>query len=239
MTSALIVLFLAMQSAPDQSADTDARLVKGLQYLQNKKFQEALIEYSEILKKEPKHFEANLGRAQALIGLGDSTKALGPARLACDLKPDSVRAWRILGDAYAHEGTQDYPRAAKAYSKVLELEPKSLEAAMNLARALSFKKEVEQAIEILEVARKHHPDELDLLTKLAESYYAIRKLGRAEELVNLVLEREPEHKEAKRVLSQIQGRRAYNLWVPIIAIIAFPLIILLVRWMKKGRELKA
>jgi tetratricopeptide (TPR) repeat protein len=239
MTIVWLGLWLAMQPVPDQSADAEAREVKGLQYLQAKKFQEALIEYSEILKKQPKHFEANLGRAQALIGLGDSTKALGPARLACDLKPDSVRAWRILGQAYAHKGTQDYPRAAKAYRKVLELEPKSLEAATCLARALSYKKEVEQAIEILEAARKHHPEELGLLTKLAESYYAIRKLGRAEELANFVLEREPEHEEAKRVLNQIRGRQAYNLWVPIIAIVAFPLIILLVRWMKKGREVKA
>jgi tetratricopeptide (TPR) repeat protein len=243
MIAVWIGLWLALLSGPaltppDQPAEIEARLAKGQEYLAEKKFQKALIEFSEILKTEREHFEANLGRARALIGLGDSRKALDPARLATDLKPDSVRAWRLLGDAYAHPGTQDYPRASRAYRKVLKLEPASLEAAMSLARALSYMKEVEQAIGVLENARKHHPDELKLLTKLAESYYAIRKLDKAEELINQVLEKEPGHPEAKRVLEQIRGRRAYNLWVPIVAIVAFPLIIILVRRMKKGREVK-
>ncbi len=244
MTSIWLGLWLAIQSQPqvilpDKPAEAETRLVKGLEYLQAKKFQEALIEYSEILKTQPKHFEANLGRARSLIGLGDSQKALGPARLACDLKPESVQAWRLLGDAYAHQGTQDYPRASEAFRRVLELKPESLGAAMSLARALSYQKEVEQAIEILEAARKHHPGELKLLSKLAESYYAIRKLDEAEQLVNQALEQDPNHPEAQLVLDQIEGRRAYLLWVPIVAIVVFPLIIILFRWMKKGREVKA
>ena len=244
MTTIWFGLWLAIQSqpqvpVPDQPAVEETRLAKGLEFLQAKKFQEALIEYSQILKTQPKHFEANLGRAQSLIGLGDSQKALGPARLATDLNPESEQAWRLLGEAYAHPGTQDYPRASEAFRKVLDLNPQSLTAAMNLARALSYMKEVEQAIEILEAARKHHPGELLLLAKLAESYYVVRKLAAAEKLVNQALEQDPNHSESLRVQDQIQGRQAYLVWVPIIAIVVFPLIILAVRWMKKGRVVKA
>jgi predicted Zn-dependent protease len=215
--------------------DLDLLLLLGSAYLKLEKFQQALNDYSAVLKKDPRHYQANLGRAQALIGLGDGQKAAGPARLAAELRSDSAEAWTILGDAYAHEGHQDYPRAAEAYRKALDRDPENLVAGMRLARTLSFKKEVEQAIQVLERLRKHHPESLELLTKLAESYYAIRKLDRARELVDRALREDPDNPEAKRVLGQIEGRQAYNFWVPVIALAAFPLLYLLIRWMKRGR----
>jgi tetratricopeptide (TPR) repeat protein len=227
------------ESDEDQALKTKTHLAFGHKHLRNGKYQLALNEYSEILKAEPNHFDANLGRARSLIGLGDSAKAAGPARLATDLRPDSAEAFGVLGDAYSHANTQDYPRASQAYQKALALKPDSLGAAMSLARALSYQKEVEQAIQVLENARKHHPGNTELLTKLAESYYAIRKLDKAEGLIGVVLEKDPENAQANKVLDQIRGRQAYNLWIPIIALVAFPLIILFVRWMKKGRIPKA
>ena len=74
-----------------------------------------------------------------------------------------------------------------------------------------------------------------MLVKLAETYYAIRKLDRAEELLRRERKQAPDDPEVRRVAEQISSRRAYDFWVPIIAIIAFPLIYLLVRFMRKGR----
>jgi tetratricopeptide (TPR) repeat protein len=210
-------------------------LQQGEEHLKQEKYQQALNDFSEILKTEPKHPAANLGRARALLGLGDGPKAVGPARMVCELEPENQAAWMVLGDAYSHENTQDYPRAAEAYQKVLDLDPGNKKAGLRLARALSFMKEVDRAIGVLEGILKHHPQDVLVLVKLAESYYAIRKLDRAEELLRNAQKLAPDDPEVRRVADQISSRRAYNFWVPIIAIIAFPLIYLLVRFMRKGR----
>ena len=210
-------------------------LEQGEEHLKQEKYQQALNDFSEILKSDSQNVPANLGRARALLGLGDGPKAVGPARLVCELQPENRAAWMVLGDAYSHENTQDYPRAAEAYQKVLDLDPGSKAAGLKLARALSFKKEVDQAIGVLEGVLKHHPEDVLVLVKLAESYYAIRKLDRAEDLLKRARKLSPDSPEVRRVADQISSRRAYNFWVPIIAIIAFPLIYLLVRFMRKGR----
>jgi cytochrome c-type biogenesis protein CcmH/NrfG len=155
--------------------------------------------------------------------------------MVCELEPDNLAAWMLLGDAYSHQNTQDYPRAAEAYQKVLDLDPKNRRAGLKLARALSYKKEVGQAIGVLEGVLQHHPEDVHLLVKLAESYYAIRKLDRAEELLKRAQSLAPDNPEVRRVADQVGSRRAYNFWVPIIAIIAFPLIYLLARFLRKGR----
>jgi cytochrome c-type biogenesis protein CcmH/NrfG len=210
-------------------------LEQGEEHLKQEKYQQALNDFSEILKTDPKHSAANLGRARALLGLGDGPKAVGPARLVCEQEPGNAAAWMVLGDAYAHENTQDYPRAAEAYRKVLDLDPGNRRAGLMLARALSFKKEVDQAIAVLEGTLEHHPEDVLLLVKLAESYYVIRKLDRAEQLLARAQKLSPDNPEVRRVADQVNSRRAYNFWVPIIAIITFPLIYLLIRFMRKGR----
>ena len=215
--------------------DPEVRSALGQIYLKREMFQKALIEFSEVLKDNPNQLQANLGRAESLIGLGDPRKAVGPVKLVTEIEPENTLAWEVLGNAYAHEQYQDFEKAQAAYKKALELNPKSKTAAMNLARALNFGKEVEQAIVVMESMHKQYPDDVAVAIKLAESYYAIRKLDRAEELIGQALEVDPGNKAALHVQDQIKSRQAYNFWVPIIAIIAFPILFLIIRWMRKGR----
>lgn len=231
MQSVWLTVLMILASGPDSGQ----LLAQGEEHLKQEQFQQALNDFSEILKTAPKDVPANLGRARALLGLGDGPKAVGPARLVCELQPRNAPAWMVLGDAYAHEASQDFPRAAEAYQKALDLDPENRDAGLRLARALSYQKEVDQAIGVLESVHKHHPEDVLVLVKLAESYYAIRKLGRAEELLNRALKLAPDNPTAQSVADQVRSRRAYNFWVPIIAVIVFPLIYLLVRFMRKGR----
>jgi len=215
--------------------DKELRIAMGRAYLLREMYQKALIEFSEVIKKDPNNIAANIGRAESLTGLGDARKAVGPARLVTEIEPQNAEAWEALGDAYLHEQLQEHHKAQAAFRKVLELRPGDREAALKLARALSFAKEVEQAIEVLEGLVEKDPDDMAVLVKLAESYYAIRKLDKAMSLVEKALDADPEDSEAQRVREQIEARQSYNFWVPVIAIIAFPLLYLLVRWMRKGK----
>ena len=231
MQSVWLTVLMILASGPDPGQ----LLAQGEEHLKREQFQQALNDFSEILKTTPKDVPANLGRARALLGLGDGPKAVGPARLVCEIQPDNVQAWVVLGDAYAHAATQDYPRAGEAYQKVLDLDPKNRDAGLGLARALSYQKEVDQAIGVLEGVHKHYPEDVLVLVKLAESYYAMRKLERAEEILERALILAPDDPAVLSVAGQVRSRRAYNFWVPIIAIIVFPLIYLLVRFMRKGK----
>jgi tetratricopeptide (TPR) repeat protein len=218
--------------------DRQTLLLLGKAYLAQKLFQLALNVYSEVYKTNERDIEANRGRAKALIGLGDAQKALKHARLITELQPDDVDGWELLGNAYIHPQTQDYPRAAETFRRVLELDPKHLKAGLNLAYALSYKKEVKQAIDVLESVFKYHPEDLELMVKLAESYYVIRDLEKAEQLVIRALKKDPANQAALDVREQISFRKAYNLWIPIVAIISFPVLFFLVRWMRRGKTPK-
>jgi tetratricopeptide (TPR) repeat protein len=226
----------ALGEARAQGAtDSTTRLALGQAYLLREMHQKALIEFSEVLRHDPNHIQANLGRAESLIGLGDAKKAIGPVKLVTEIEPENARAWEILGNAYLHEQAQDFDKAQLAYRKALELNPSSRDAGVNLARALNYAKRVEEAITVLEAVRVKHPDDVSVMVKMAESFYAIRKLDKAELLLQEALELAPDDKEAKRVLGQVRSRQAYNFWVPIIAIIAFPLLYLAIRWMRRGK----
>lgn len=232
LAEAIKVLGQARAKGADDPA---TRIALGRAYLAREMYQQALIEFSEVLKRDPNQVAANLGRADSLIGLGDARKAIGPAKLMTEIEPGMARAWLTLGRAYLHPQVADYPKAQAAFRQALKLTPDSRDAAVNLARALSFAKKVEQAIDVLQKLHRKRPGDIPIVITLAESYYAIRKLDRAEKLINEALTAEPDNKDAIRVRDQIHARQAYDFWVPVVAIIAFPLLFLLIRWMKKGR----
>lgn len=214
------------------------RLALGRAQLGLEMYQQALIEFSEVLKLEPNNLEANLGRAESLIGLGDARKARGPAQLVATLKPEDSRAWILLGQAGLHPQLRDYPAAERAFRRARKLNPDDRQANLGLARALSFQKKVAKAIEVLRAWLKRHPQDVPARVRLAESLYAVRRLEEGEQQVRRALQQEPTDSEARRVLREIQSRRAYDFWIPVVALVAFPVLFLLVRKMRRGKEIK-
>ncbi len=227
---------LTLEHAKSQHPDNvEVRIMLGDAYLQLKKYQLSLDEYSAMIQQNPQNIAAILGRTSSLIGLGDARKAADTARMATEIAPERTDGWILLGDAYVHETHQDYPRAIEAYKKALSMEPKNLQLALSLAKAYNHKKDNERAAVVLEEARKHHARNPELLVKLAESYFVLRKLDRAKELIDIALDLQPEDVHTLAVAKQIQNRKDYQLWVPVFAIFAFPLLWLLIRWMRKGK----
>ncbi len=217
------------------AGDPELRVALGGLYLARGMFQKALIEYSQLLLKDPNHVEANLGRADSLIGLGDAKKAVGPAKLVTEIEPELVRGWQVLGRAYLHDQQQDYQNAQKSFQRAAALAPADKQVGLLLARALNFDEKVEEAIGVMEALLDKHPGDRDVLVKLAEALYALRKLDRAANLAQEILDKNPEDADALHILRQIRSRQAYVFWVPVIALIAFPLFFFGVRWLKKGR----
>jgi tetratricopeptide (TPR) repeat protein len=217
------------------SNDHQARLALGRLYLKEKKYQHALNEFSAVIKKDDKITEALTGRALALAGLQDLPKAILWAKKATAQDPDDIDAWHALGRIYLNESYLDAPRAEAVYEQILLLDPSDRQAKLQMAKALSYKKKVDQAIVLLESLAKEQPDDWHVQIKLAESYFAIRKLSKAEAVLESVLATHPGNASAKVVLEAVHHRQAFNLWVPLVVVFGIPLMYLLVRRFRRGK----
>ncbi len=225
-----------LEQQPKQRA---ALLLLGHVRLAQQKYQHALNAFSEVLLEDRSVPEACWGRALALVELADVPKATKWAKKATELAPDDLRAWEVLAQVYLSEGYLDAPRAEAAYRQMLVLDADNRSARLGLARALSYQKQIEKAVELLEALAEQRPEDWEVQFKLAESYYALRQLTPAEQVLEKILQARPEHAEARRLLEAVRSRRAYQIWIPVSAAIGVPLLVLLVRRLKRGRTFKA
>ncbi len=231
-SDASAVLEAMLKDNPD---NTEARMLLGHTYLKQKKYQHALNAFSSILLKNRKNPEACSGRALALVGLADVPKAIIWAKKAVELAPDDLHAWEILGQVYLTENYLDAPRAEAAYRQMLLLDGKNRKARLMLAKALSYQKKVDEAIVLLKQLVDESPNDTEAGIKLAESYYATRKLSKAEAVLKAILKSDKDNAKAKALLEAIASRRSYQFWVPVLVGIFVPLLYFLIRRMRKGR----
>lgn len=201
-------------------------------------YQKSLDDFSEILKTNKNSVEANIGRAESLIGLGDGRAALPCAKMAVSLDVDNPKAWHALGDVYLNEGSQDYPQAEVAFRKEVELSPQSREGHIKLAYALNFQKKVYQSIAELKAALSQYPNDIPIMLKLAEIYYVNRDFHLADQYVQDVLQIEPANTEAIKIQREISGSRNYYYWVIGVSAVIIPLFFFGIRLLKKGRTVK-
>ena len=164
----------------------------------------------------------------------DKQRAIADARETLQDSFADAEAHVALGDAYRAVGhfaaaIQEYKYAAvladDAPSRV-----RLVEAHVTLARQPQMARSYLQA-----AAKKDESDPDVLYWQGWMAYHVDDDSERAEQLLNRALELEPDNPAALNVAGQVRSRRAYNFWVPIIAIIVFPLIYLVVRFMRKGR----
>jgi len=94
------------QARAKGAKDPKVRIALGQLYLKGEMFQKALIEFSQVLIDNPNQIQANLGRAESLIGLGDPKKAVGPVKLVTEIEPENAQAWEVLGNAYVDSSTK-------------------------------------------------------------------------------------------------------------------------------------
>ena len=218
--------------------DHAVRILSGEVCLQQHQYQQALEEFSEVLKTDKNSVDANIGRAESLVGLGDARAALPWAKMAVSLDIDNPRAWHVLGEVYLNDGNQDYPRAEEAFRREIELVPDSREGRLNLAYALNYQKKGYQSIDELKTALSYYPRDVPILLKLAEIYYVNRELDKAEEMGYEAMRIDPNNAEALKILGQIRSGHRYYYWVIGVSAVVIPFIFFGMRWLKKGRTIK-
>ena len=228
----------APEAAPAPADYSRAKsLQEGDAFLTEKKYQHALNAYSQVILKEPqaKVLPAILGRARALAGLQDIPKAVDWAKKGTEAYPDSLDSYQLLGELYLAENYLDPVRAEGIFRQMLALDPDNRAAHMGLARALSYLKKIEKAVVLLQDWLKKHPDDLELRYKLAESHFALADLDHAESELAALLERQPDHAQAKKLIETIRSRKRWALGLPVAALLLVPFLVFGYRRLKRGR----
>jgi len=143
------------------------------------RFREALISHDSALALDPRDNGALLGRAFALVELGDLVVAARTLHEASALAPRSPEICRNLGAVLAELGRFD--EAAEAYERLIALDPNSAEAHLDLGRVLANLGRPEPAMRCLERALALEPGLararlliVDLLCDLGRPQEALR-----------------------------------------------------------------
>ena len=126
-----------IQSRPDAAGEVRARLVRGWAFGRKGMSDEAVEDYSAVLRISPANEEALLGRAEARLVKRDFEGAISDLSAVISRKADHVGA--LIGLGYAHLATNQPQRAVEVFSKALEHDARNGVALNN--RGLAYKKQ--------------------------------------------------------------------------------------------------
>jgi len=118
---------------------------------EEKKYEEALVQFKKLLTLDAGHFEAQLSVAQILKELGKAEEAVPEYEKAIGLKKEDPRAAKDLAEIFWNEGKKDwaekkYREALGHFKKLLALDAGHFEAQLSIAQILREQGRAEEAI---------------------------------------------------------------------------------------------
>ena len=196
----------AARDDPDAPMILEA-LVKG--YLASGRAADALDTADALLRREPDHAGAHLGRARAAEALHHRAEALPDYRRAVELDPDADEARLDLADCLASLGR---PLEALAqYEYLLRRRPDDPGALFGLARCRYDEHEPEEARRLLEALLARDPDHVPALTERGRVAFQLEGAAAAEGWLRRAVAAAPDDVEAHRLLLvylEAQGKEA-------------------------------
>ncbi len=134
--------------------------------------------YRKVLELDPDNEDALTGLAMAAAESGDMTTAASMLEKASAKNPNP-RAMAQLGEMY--EQMRDYPNAAKAWQKALDLSGGNPEIKRQLANNLVMSDQLDEAIRVYEELVADEPKDLGSLLRLSQIYRQKRNFEKARE----------------------------------------------------------
>jgi tetratricopeptide (TPR) repeat protein len=138
---------------------------------------------------------------QALLEEQNYTKAALEFRNALQIDNNQVAAW--YGLALIKEKQGEWKDAFGFLRKVVDIDPKHIDAQVKIGRFLLAAKQLDKAIEKAELVMKLAPMRADVRTLKAATLFKLDDIKGAEKLANAVLETEPQNVQALVILISI------------------------------------
>ena len=158
--TAFVLLILAAGATACSKDPAKAKLdfvASGDRYMADKKYDEAIIQYRNAVKVDPKFGEARLKLADALTVSDNGQAAFGEYVRAADLLPTNVVAQLRAGQMLLL--AKQYPEARARAEKILEVNPQSVDGLLLMGNAMAGLKDFDSAIEQIEGAIGEDPNQ--------------------------------------------------------------------------------
>ena len=133
-----------LQSAIKTDPRPEYQHALGMAYWRAGQLRLAVSEFEGALKRDPKNLPIGMALASLYLQLKQPKRALDIVRPQLEKYPKDAGVQYLLGRALA--GTGDFPAAKAAYAKATELDPKLLDAQVDLARVEARLNEMPQAL---------------------------------------------------------------------------------------------
>ncbi len=179
----------------DPNVTKQKYLESGNRYFEQKKFREAIVEYRNAIKIDPRFGEARLKLAASYLQTGDPVNGLREQVRAADLLPDNVDAQVDAGNLLLLAGRFEDAKARA--TQALEKQPANVRAQVLLGNTLAGLKDFDAAIDEVEEALKLDPDRMSTYANLGTIQLASGNRAAAEETFKRALARNPTSLQAQ------------------------------------------
>lgn len=176
------MLTLAGCSNPEKAKAE--HLARGEAFLKEKKFQEASLEFRNVLQIDETSGRGHWGLAQAYEGLQRFQEAVQELQRAVDADPNNLDARVRLGNYYLvpeKKSQEMIANAERLANEVLQKDPNHIEGHILKATVLYAQNHPDQALNELRRAIEINPQRIESYLSLARFYQNTKDIGKAEE----------------------------------------------------------
>jgi tetratricopeptide (TPR) repeat protein len=147
----------AIEEARDQPSNFDAQIKAARLFVQVERFDQAMPFLTQANKLRPDDYGTIVMLGNANFDSGKLEEAEKWYASALAKKPDDLAVRTDYGTTFVERANPDYDRAIKEFRRVLDADPKQVEAASNLVIAWTRKGDAKQAQAALDMLRQLDP----------------------------------------------------------------------------------
>jgi len=187
--------------------DSESRqiLLSAQQLIDQKKYDEAIVEYQSFLEKNPSAYQVNFSIGNCYFEKGEYEKAIEQYEKFLQNEPEALAVLSRTAEALIKKG--DLEKAIPYFEKIIEKQPDDPFSYYNIAEIYFNAGRPENAVEFYKKAVSLKPDWEKPVIKLAYAHMNLNQIERAVEYFEKYLELSPEGEEAsvaKEFLKQLK-----------------------------------
>ena len=179
-----LFLLIGCQKSPEEVIRKQLEL--GHKYLEEMKYEEAVIAFNKVIEIDPKVMEAYVGVLDARIGLGDVDEAVGILEILYKSFPedDLKEELKNTCELVSTECSDDYERCIEVYKKILEIESDLEAVYLDMAELYEQQGMLDEAVTVLTSGKEKCNEKEQLIKKEGELKKKIK-----EKLLTLIREK--------------------------------------------------
>jgi S1-C subfamily serine protease len=200
---------VVIQNASDRQDLERLYLRRGNSFMELGRFEEAVSDFSNLIRINPRIAGYYDNRQSALNSLGLTTQALADANTAISLAPTQGFVYRSRG--FVLESMQRYNAAINDFDRAISIDPANNGLVIDRARIMAKAGLVRQAIGELSRVISIEPSNMSAYKERGIAYLAYGNTAAAESDLLFFARANPEDQQVSRALDEINGRKSASL----------------------------